>query len=619
MKTITKKLGNEVFVWDPNAYQGKGYWYILGKKGAYGRPASRKEVGQLGRPNQKETIPESPKVYEEPKGTSRSSEYRNAKRVGKTPLGELIFEKLFVEKQSLGSAVKGSISDKFESKVAGIKERFDPLNISKKLLGRKLTFLLGTSLGANKDDVEHFTGYRKKTSATPVSSKTNPDKFKKIEDASKTKVSAGGESRIKNKDGLADVLAKMYNLIKKNLDDEKKHRQLENNFKKQKEKEKDKWNQELIEAITGMKTKAGKSNATTKKTPKKGKSAGKSIKPEQLSEEGQQLYELTEGVGEAVAGIGEALEMGSIVAGMSELFPAAAGIAAIALGAYGLKKLIDNTPNEPAVITSERSNTSVAKDYSTDKPIPRPDETKDNLAAQRWDSKYAKVRDPKTGELLPEAKAAYEKNKNIKQKKLENDVAVTQDTEDAAMGQSMAKLTNEPKTKSASKVISDKDVTMGKKIVENTTEVKPVSEKSISPKEQPKESKGSSSSISSISPPKNESKSSSSSVSSVTPVISPKEQPEESKVSSVTPMQSSKTSLEPTVNPLSAQMQAVTNVYTDNKTMANGGGSALIADNSQDITIINNNTDGMMVEKLVAVREYESSFEKTIKQNLRMV
>ena len=84
-------------------------------------------------------------------------------------------------------------------------------------------------------------------------------------------------------------------------------------------------------------------------------------------------------------------------------------------------------------------------------------------------------------------------------------------------------------------------------------------------------------------------------------------------------MQSSKTSLEPTVNPLSAQMQALTNVYTDNKTMANGGGSALIADNSQDITIINNNTDGMMVEKLVAVREYESSFEKTIRQNLRMV
>ena len=597
MKTITKKLGNEVFVWDPNAYQGKGYWYILGKKGAYGRPASRKEVGQLGRPNQKETIPESPKVYEEPKDTSRSSEYRNAKRVGKTPLGELIFEKLFVEKQSLGSAVKGSISDKFESKVAGIKERFDPLNISKKLLGRKLTFLLSNSLGANKDDIEHFTGYRKKTTATPVSSKTNPDKFKKIEDASKTKVSAGGESRIKNKDGLADVLAKMYNLIKKNLDDEKKHRQLENNFKREKEKEKDKWNQELIEAITGMKTKAGKSNATTKKTPKKGKSAGKGIKKEELSQEGQQLYELTEGVGESVAGIGQALEMGSIVAGMTELFPAAVGIAGIALSAYGLKKLIDNTPKEPAVITSERSNTSVAKDYSTDKPIPRPDETKDRLAAEKWDSKYAKVRDPKTGELLPEAKAAHEKNKNIKQKKLENDVAVTQDTEDEEMGKVMAKSTGESKTKPVSKESSS---TVPKNVIDDTKKSAiPVNTKDIT-KSESKNSLTITGDTSMASVPK-------------------KEESKESNVSSVTPMQSSTASLQPNINPLTTEMQSVSNFYASNKSMSDSSGAMVVADNSQEINIINNNNDGLMVEQLVAVREYESSFQKTIRQNLRMV
>jgi len=599
MKTITKKLGNEVFVWDPNAYQGKGYWYILGKKGAYGRPASRKEVSQLGRPNQKETIPESPKVYEEPKDTSRSSEYRNAKRVGKTPLGELIFEKLFVENQSLGSAVKGSISDKFESKVAGIKERFDPLNISKKLLGKKLTFLLGNSLGANKDDIEHFTGYRKKTTATPVSSKTNPDKFKKIEDASKTKVSAGGESRIKNKDGLADVLAKMYNLIKKNLDDEKKHRELENNFKREKEKEKDKWNQELIEAITGMKTKAGKSNATTKKTPKKGKSAGKGIKKEELSQEGQQLYELTEGVGEAVAGIGQALEMGSIVAGMTELFPAAVGIAGIALASYGLAKAFDSSkdPNAPKNDQDVLDKQTKQMRYNEVKDLYKnnPEALKEETGKSDEEIKQF-LNDPKnekSGVLEFKPKATREKNKNIKQKKLENDVSYTLDTEDSAMG----KVINESKTKPVSKESSS---TVPKNVIDDTKKSAiPVNTKDIT-KSESKNSLTITGDTSMASVPK-------------------KEESKESNVSSVTPMQSSTASLQQNINPLTTEMQSVSNFYASNKSMSDSSGAMVVADNSQEINIINNNNDGLMVEQLVAVREYESSFQKTIRQNLRMV
>jgi hypothetical protein len=66
-------------------------------------------------------------------------------------------------------------------------------------------------------------------------------------------------------------------------------------------------------------------------------------------------------------------------------------------------------------------------------------------------------------------------------------------------------------------------------------------------------------------------------------------------------------------------MQSVSNFYASNKSMSDSSGAMVVADNSQEINIINNNNDGLMVEQLVAVREYESSFQKTIRQNLRMV
>jgi len=51
MKVITKKLKEEIFVWDPNAFGGKGYWFVLGTKGGYGKAASKKEADKLGKPD----------------------------------------------------------------------------------------------------------------------------------------------------------------------------------------------------------------------------------------------------------------------------------------------------------------------------------------------------------------------------------------------------------------------------------------------------------------------------------------------------------------------------------------------------------------------------------------
>lgn len=54
---ITKKLGDEIFAWNPNAFNGKGYWFVLGTKGGLGRAASRKEATRLGTKDVKSTLP----------------------------------------------------------------------------------------------------------------------------------------------------------------------------------------------------------------------------------------------------------------------------------------------------------------------------------------------------------------------------------------------------------------------------------------------------------------------------------------------------------------------------------------------------------------------------------
>ena len=56
---ITKKANKQTFAWDSSAFQGKGYWFILGRNGAYGRAASKAEAIILGKPKDKEQPEES--------------------------------------------------------------------------------------------------------------------------------------------------------------------------------------------------------------------------------------------------------------------------------------------------------------------------------------------------------------------------------------------------------------------------------------------------------------------------------------------------------------------------------------------------------------------------------
>jgi hypothetical protein len=259
MKAITKKIDDEIFIWDPTAYQNKGYWYVLGTKGAYGRPASKKERLKLGTPPSTETEPESPDVLVE-SNTTRSKEYKKTKK-DKTPLSDKVFEKWFQEGEGLGSAVKSGISEKFQLKTTGLKEKFDPLNIATKVFGKKIGAMIGREQGRTDEDIEYFTGYGKNkgtSSAKEVSgTKSSTAKklgkidFEKLNNALYTKT-GGSETSARAGDGVATVLAKLYNLIKNNNNDEIKQSKLDKSVTKEKLAIREKWHQEIIDAITGQ-------------------------------------------------------------------------------------------------------------------------------------------------------------------------------------------------------------------------------------------------------------------------------------------------------------------------------------------------------------------------------
>ena len=116
---ITKRLKDEIFVWDSTAYQGKGYWYVLGKTGAYGRPASKAEKIKLGSPQKSETSPVSPKVsfMDSPQLSQGGGRRRYRKRmklagqqdIRTGPLKEVIFQKWFNEGTPISEAIQQAL------------------------------------------------------------------------------------------------------------------------------------------------------------------------------------------------------------------------------------------------------------------------------------------------------------------------------------------------------------------------------------------------------------------------------------------------------------------------------------------------------------------------------
>jgi putative chitinase len=88
--------------------------------------------------------------------------YHESARTRKTGLSTLILNKL-MSGGSVGSSIKGALSDRMQASVMGLKEKFDPLNIASKLTGgsRIGPALLGRMTGRSKEDIDYFAHNRR--------------------------------------------------------------------------------------------------------------------------------------------------------------------------------------------------------------------------------------------------------------------------------------------------------------------------------------------------------------------------------------------------------------------------------------------------------------------------
>jgi hypothetical protein len=241
---ITKKLGTEEFAWEPNAFGGKGYWFVLGKKGGLGRAASKKEASTLGKPKDSEVNPANPKVLdskpakkpkkqvqaggeegedgeETPKGKMGYSE---AAKIRKRGILSSIMEKKFEEGKGFGTSIRETVSEKTKATFKGFKEKLDPLNWVKGLtgsgaIGKSIRTVAGRAMGRSEEDIDYFGGYTK-------------DKKQKKKGGTAELISSGPPkapgATVSEDDDAAAIVMKIYDLLKKSYEDEKKANELAN-------------------------------------------------------------------------------------------------------------------------------------------------------------------------------------------------------------------------------------------------------------------------------------------------------------------------------------------------------------------------------------------------------
>ena len=177
--------------------------------------------------------------------------YQEARRLRGTGLFNLAAQNI-----ASGGGVVGSlgsaISSKFKAKVTGIKEKFDPLNIAKKLTGNFGAAVLGKITGRSQKDIQYFSGGKRYGSSEGVTQDSNLDA---IQPALYTKVAEGQRQRMKKGESVTDVLGKLYNLIKKGYNEDENYRDHDIKDKLIKNKRDEKWHKELMEAILGKKVK----------------------------------------------------------------------------------------------------------------------------------------------------------------------------------------------------------------------------------------------------------------------------------------------------------------------------------------------------------------------------
>jgi len=170
-------------------------------------------------------------------------DYTRSALVRSKSISELMFEQ--------DRTFREAVSDKFKARAMGFKEKFTPMNFVRMLtgsgtIGRSIRTVAGRAMNYSERDIERFGGYKRKRSIY------GPDR---------SRVPAGARTPAKVGDSTADILAKIYNLMRKIDEDNTRRYEEENNFTEENQFESKKRHGKLLEAL-GMK----KKGAATPKT-----------------------------------------------------------------------------------------------------------------------------------------------------------------------------------------------------------------------------------------------------------------------------------------------------------------------------------------------------------------
>jgi len=230
-------------------------------------------------------------------------DYRVASNIRGKSLSSLITDRI-TSGGSVGSSIKGAISDKLKARGTGIKEKFDPMNIARAMTGggKLAPAILGRITGRSQSDINYFAGNKRK-------------KY-----SSYTKMPSIGQVPSEGFGGSAvEVLNKMLSFMQKNREDDLKRKQISMSFEEERQSEEQRRHGEFLKVLKDF-TSVG-TTTMVKKEPEKEKS---------LFDEIVDLF-----------------SKGSFLTRLIPLLinPVTLAVAAVLVAKYGLQKVADATPN----------------------------------------------------------------------------------------------------------------------------------------------------------------------------------------------------------------------------------------------------------------------------------
>ena len=226
---ITRKVNQKTFAWDPTAFRGKGYWFVSGKEGSFGRAASKAEAVALGKPKDEAANVKLPAEAKPQKDISEGT------------------------KDGFGK----------------MQEKFGMGNIAK-VLGKMKIMKPFSFLGGKKGDEQ----------IKALKSSSNR-KLGNVDTAFYATVEEGKIKRLTKGDSVTDVAVKLASLVQLSYEKKKLAAQLAKNFEKELFNEDKRRHQELINIIKNNKIK--EKTKTDKKIKKSATKEGEATTPSQTT------------------------------------------------------------------------------------------------------------------------------------------------------------------------------------------------------------------------------------------------------------------------------------------------------------------------------------------------